>query len=169
MAISSSTTSRSRSRSEKEGASSISMRPSMALGSSLSTTRPYRRTYSLDVAALTSPPSTSNAWAISLVVYRSDPLNRRCSMKCVIPARFLGSSRDPTGIQKPRHTERMDHVRSVCLGFWISVGSRDEPRNLAGITHFMEHLLFKGSERYTTKEIAPVSYTHLTLPTNREV
>lgn len=51
-------------------------------------------------------------------------------------------------------TERMENVRSVCLGFWIPVGSRDEPRELAGITHFIEHLFFKGSERYSTEEIA---------------
>lgn len=53
-------------------------------------------------------------------------------------------------------TERIDHVRSVSLGFWIPAGSRDEPASLAGATHFIEHLLFKGSARYTAEEIAQV-------------
>ena len=41
-------------------------------------------------------------------------------------------------------TEKLDHLRSVCLGFWIPAGSRDEPAPLVGTTHFIEHLLFKG-------------------------
>lgn len=53
-------------------------------------------------------------------------------------------------------TERIDHVRSVSLGFWIPAGSRDEPASLVGATHFIEHLLFKGSSRYTAEEIAQV-------------
>lgn len=53
-------------------------------------------------------------------------------------------------------TEKIEHVRSVSLGFWIPAGSRDEPAALAGTTHFIEHLLFKGSARYTAEEIAQV-------------
>ncbi|MCX8032924.1 MAG: insulinase family protein [Thermoleophilia bacterium] len=60
----------------------------------------------------------------------------------------------PTGQQLI--TERIDHVRSISLGFWIPTGSRDEPPGLAGATHFIEHLLFKGSSRYTAEEIAQV-------------
>src|SRR5437870_12756769 len=41
-------------------------------------------------------------------------------------------------------TERVSTVRSVALGFWIGAGSRDEPESKAGVTHFIEHLLFKG-------------------------
>ncbi len=51
-------------------------------------------------------------------------------------------------------TEHVPGVRSVALGFWIGTGSRDEPRARAGVTHFIEHLLFKGSERYSAQEIA---------------
>ncbi len=40
------------------------------------------------------------------------------------------------------------------MGFWIPAGSRDEPAPLVGTTHFIEHLLFKGSSRYTAEEIA---------------
>jgi predicted Zn-dependent peptidase len=51
-------------------------------------------------------------------------------------------------------TERLPGVRSVALGLWIAVGSRDEPDARAGVSHFIEHLLFKGSKRYTAQAIA---------------
>jgi predicted Zn-dependent peptidase len=53
-------------------------------------------------------------------------------------------------------SERVSGVRSVALGFWIGAGSRDEPTSRAGVTHFIEHLLFKGSARYTAQEIAEI-------------
>ena len=53
-------------------------------------------------------------------------------------------------------TEKLDHLRSVCIGFWIPAGSRDEPAALVGTTHFIEHLLFKGSSKYSAEEIAQV-------------
>ncbi|HZR94845.1 MAG TPA: pitrilysin family protein [Gaiellaceae bacterium] len=53
-------------------------------------------------------------------------------------------------------SERLDHVRSVAVGFWIGAGSRDERPNQAGVTHFIEHLLFKGTERYSALEIAEI-------------
>jgi predicted Zn-dependent peptidase len=51
-------------------------------------------------------------------------------------------------------TERMPTVRSVTLGVWVSVGSRDEPERIAGASHFLEHLLFKGTKKHTAKDIA---------------
>ncbi|HDP69206.1 MAG TPA: insulinase family protein [Actinobacteria bacterium] len=51
-------------------------------------------------------------------------------------------------------TEPMSHVRSVTLGFWVKTGSRDEPESLSGISHFLEHLLFKGTKTRTAKEIS---------------
>ena len=51
-------------------------------------------------------------------------------------------------------TERMSNLRSVTTGFWVGVGSRDEPQELSGISHFIEHLLFKGTSRRTAKRIA---------------
>jgi predicted Zn-dependent peptidase len=51
-------------------------------------------------------------------------------------------------------TEHVPGVRSVALGFWIGAGSRDEPNAKAGVSHFIEHLLFKGSSRYSAQEIA---------------
>ena len=51
-------------------------------------------------------------------------------------------------------TEAMPGARSATLGLWINVGSRDETRSLAGATHFLEHLLFKGTERRTAMDIS---------------
>ena len=53
-------------------------------------------------------------------------------------------------------TERVSSVRSVSLGFWIGAGARDEPDAKAGVTHFIEHLLFKGTRSYTAQEIAEI-------------
>ena len=51
-------------------------------------------------------------------------------------------------------TEPLRGVRSASLGLWIGTGSRDEPPARAGVSHFLEHLLFKGSARYSAQEIA---------------
>ena len=53
-------------------------------------------------------------------------------------------------------SERVPGVRSVALGFWIGAGSRDEPDSRAGVSHFIEHLLFKGTSRYSAQEIAEI-------------
>ena len=50
-------------------------------------------------------------------------------------------------------TEAMPSVRSIALGFWIRTGSRDEGHEQAGISHFLEHLLFKGTDRFSSREI----------------
>lgn len=51
-------------------------------------------------------------------------------------------------------TERIDHVRSVALGVWIDSGARDEKEGIYGISHLIEHMLFKGTEKRTAREIA---------------
>ncbi|MHB8918753.1 MAG: M16 family metallopeptidase, partial [Desulfocucumaceae bacterium] len=51
-------------------------------------------------------------------------------------------------------TEDIPHVRSLAVGVWINVGSRDEGDEVAGISHFIEHLMFKGTEKRTAKQIA---------------
>lgn len=53
-------------------------------------------------------------------------------------------------------TEPLPTVRSVAIGFWIGAGSRDEDDTHAGVSHFLEHLLFKGSSSYSAVEIAEV-------------
>ena len=51
-------------------------------------------------------------------------------------------------------TERMPEARSVSVGMWFAVGSRDEPASIAGASHFLEHLLFKGTEERSARSIA---------------
>src|SRR3954449_6465434 len=50
-------------------------------------------------------------------------------------------------------TESMDSVRSVALGFWIGTGSAGEGDGEAGLSHLIEHMLFRGTERYGSLEI----------------
>jgi predicted Zn-dependent peptidase len=51
-------------------------------------------------------------------------------------------------------TEFLPAVRSVALGIWVGVGSRDEDETHAGATHYLEHLLFKGTKRRTALELS---------------
>jgi predicted Zn-dependent peptidase len=51
-------------------------------------------------------------------------------------------------------SERIAGVRSVAIGFFVAAGARDEPDSRAGVSHFIEHLLFKGTPKYTAQEIA---------------
>jgi predicted Zn-dependent peptidase len=53
-------------------------------------------------------------------------------------------------------TEVVPSVRSVALGLWVRTGSRDETPAQAGVSHFLEHLLFKGTKRYSAIEIAEI-------------
>jgi predicted Zn-dependent peptidase len=51
-------------------------------------------------------------------------------------------------------TEEMEHIRSASLGIWIKSGSRDEDVQWNGISHFIEHMVFKGTRHRTAEEIA---------------
>ncbi|HSB41525.1 MAG TPA: pitrilysin family protein [Methylomirabilota bacterium] len=51
-------------------------------------------------------------------------------------------------------TETMPHVRSVAVGIWVETGSRVEPEPLGGISHLIEHLVFKGTATRSAEEIA---------------
>src|SRR5437763_9612498 len=51
-------------------------------------------------------------------------------------------------------TEEMKHIRSICIGIWVKTGSRDEDREWNGISHFIEHMVFKGTQHRTAEEIA---------------
>jgi predicted Zn-dependent peptidase len=51
-------------------------------------------------------------------------------------------------------SEHMDGLRSVALGFWFRVGSRDELNEQSGISHFLEHMMFKGTEKRTALDIS---------------
>jgi predicted Zn-dependent peptidase len=51
-------------------------------------------------------------------------------------------------------TAHMPHVESVSIGIWIGVGGRHEPRRLCGASHFIEHMLFKGTARRSARAIS---------------
>src|SRR3954469_4783073 len=68
---------------------------------------------------------------------------------------------DPSGIRRTQLdsglrvvTEHLPGLRSAAVGFWVGTGSRDEPESIAGASHFLEHLLFKGTESRHAAEIA---------------
>jgi len=57
----------------------------------------------------------------------------------------------PSGVRVV--TEHVPAVRSIALGFWVLTGSRNESPAQAGLSHFLEHLLFKGTDRFSSFEI----------------
>jgi predicted Zn-dependent peptidase len=68
-------------------------------------------------------------------------------------------------------TEEIPHLRSVAIGFWIKTGSRYEHAVQNGISHFIEHLLFKGTEKYSAASIAQLIDSiggHLDASTSQE-
>ena len=50
--------------------------------------------------------------------------------------------------------ERMEGIRSVSIGIWVKAGSRYESENLSGISHFLEHMFFRGTAKRTSQQIA---------------
>ena len=50
--------------------------------------------------------------------------------------------------------EEIDYVRSISFGIWVRNGSRNEVPEFNGMSHFIEHMLFKGTENRTAKQIA---------------
>ncbi|CAA7602529.1 Peptidase M16 domain protein [Acididesulfobacillus acetoxydans] len=51
-------------------------------------------------------------------------------------------------------TEEIEHVRSVAIGLWVGAGSRDEREGFEGISHFIEHMFFKGTSRRSARDLA---------------
>lgn len=51
-------------------------------------------------------------------------------------------------------SERIPHIESVALGVLVAAGSQEEPEEFQGITHFLEHMVFKGTEKRTARDIA---------------
>src|SRR5579862_9239944 len=51
-------------------------------------------------------------------------------------------------------TEQMQHIRSASIGIWLQTGSRDEDPEWNGISHFIEHMVFKGTKHRSAEEIA---------------
>lgn len=50
--------------------------------------------------------------------------------------------------------EEIPYVKSISLGVWINAGSRIEDEEISGVSHFIEHMLFKGTRNRTSKQIA---------------
>ncbi len=97
------------------------------------------------------------------MLYISEPImaNRRqkspVSLQKVLPAThavqpLVQRTELPGGIRVV--SEYVPGVSSVAVGCWLHVGSRDESREQAGITHFIEHAVFKGTQRRRTHQIA---------------
>src|SRR5690554_1751803 len=53
-------------------------------------------------------------------------------------------------------TEYLPHVRSAALGAWFEVGSRQEEPEEWGLSHFVEHMMFKGTSTHSAREIAEI-------------
>ena len=51
-------------------------------------------------------------------------------------------------------TEQDAHIRSVSIGVWVKTGSRHEDSEVNGITHFIEHMVFKGTRNRSAQDIA---------------
>src|SRR5689334_24212650 len=51
-------------------------------------------------------------------------------------------------------TEEMQHIRSVSIGIWVKTGSRHEQAEVNGISHFVEHMVFKGTKSDLAEDIA---------------
>src|SRR5690348_2883656 len=51
-------------------------------------------------------------------------------------------------------TAQMPHMASVSLGIWVGVGGRYEPAEISGVSHFIEHLLFKGTKKRSAEKIS---------------
>jgi len=68
-------------------------------------------------------------------------------------------------------TEKISPFRSISIGLWVNVGSRDEEPKESGLSHFIEHMVFKGTKKRTAKEIAQSLESlggHLNAFTSRE-
>jgi len=51
-------------------------------------------------------------------------------------------------------TKRMPYIHSVSMGVWVNVGVRDESSNENGLSHFIEHMIFKGTKKRSSFQIA---------------
>ncbi|MEX0609041.1 MAG: pitrilysin family protein [Balneolaceae bacterium] len=73
-------------------------------------------------------------------------------MKNATEIDFVTKSTLPNGLRIV--TEKIESVKSISVGIWVKTGSRHETEKQAGITHFLEHMLFKGTERRNAYDIA---------------
>jgi hypothetical protein len=81
----------------------------------------------------------------------------RLSHKAVLEDAIMAEAANKTtpGQRHPHSNAiRMPHVRSVSMGVWVNVGARDETLAENGLSHFIEHMIFKGTERRSAYDIA---------------
>src|ERR1700751_5323534 len=78
--------------------------------------------------------------------------NPLASIKPISPIREIETTTLSNGVRVI--TEPMAHVRSVSVGIWIGTGSRRETPDQNGISHFIEHMLFKGTTSRSAEDIA---------------
>jgi predicted Zn-dependent peptidase len=69
-----------------------------------------------------------------------------------LPPEMYQVTRLPNGVTVA--SAAMPHMASVSLGIWVAVGGRYEPAKVSGVSHFIEHLLFKGTKRRSAKQIS---------------
>ena len=82
----------------------------------------------------------------------SVPVAENATPTTTTPSRDIRKTTLPNGLLVL--TERMPHLRSVSMGVWIDSGSRDETPERNGISHFIEHMVFKGTTQRTAKQLA---------------
>src|SRR5690606_13681317 len=88
-------------------------------------------------------PGVVDRWGVPLSAARPDPPEATS---------FVESTTLPNGLRVI--TEAMPHATSVSVGVYVRVGSRDESDEAAGSSHFLEHLLFKGTAERSARSIA---------------
>src|SRR5512133_2174542 len=89
------------------------------------------------------------------------PASGECSNAVVVPMRTESIVDEVRNIRRevlPNGlivlTEEMPHLRSVSIGVWIKTGSRHEDAEYNGISHFIEHMVFKGTKNRSAEDIA---------------
>src|SRR5215472_9620251 len=80
------------------------------------------------------------------------PVSLSTGSRTLLKNRDIQEAMLPNGIRVV--TEWMPHVRSVSMGIWIGTGSRRESADENGISHFIEHMVFKGTANRSAEEIA---------------
>lgn len=53
-------------------------------------------------------------------------------------------------------TESIPYVRSIAMGIWVKTGTKNETKNIAGISHFLEHMMFKGTKNHSAKDLVEI-------------
>src|SRR6476620_4266688 len=79
-------------------------------------------------------------------------LRQVCENRMVQEDRSIRRTVMPNGLTLI--TEEMKHIRSISIGIWVKTGSRDEDKETNGISHFVEHMVFQGTQHRSAEEIA---------------